>query len=314
MRRVRGALTAHTEVAAQEPLRILAEGASAAALAAFTLDTGGVAPIACELGRKLPVSGFERVGIEHIHHNTNYFIGEAWRASAMAEIRPSMQAVNRRCGALLLSSVVLGANAGCGAPTPPATTAPPRAAETPASASAPPSATLFPDSGFQRFALARFSLTFELPDGATWRKAPGPGWARFLHAQSGSRLELNLTRAERLVRPEDCEARARLEHPELPQPARDEALDRQRLAVPRGFLTDATLSVSDAAPGTLEGHLIAFGATVSRCFALHFVTPVSGAQAEREVARRLGLVMDRVLPSLALREIDDRVRPTPFQR
>jgi hypothetical protein len=173
---------------------------------------------------------------------------------------------------------------------------------------------VFPDRGFQRLSLARFALTLELPDAAAWRLGAGPGWARFDHARTHSRLELNLSRAERLVRPEECEARARLEHPELPRPMEGEALDRQRLAVPQGFLTYATLSVNDAANAELEGHVTAFGAAVSRCFALHFVTRVAGAGAENEVARRLGIIVERVLPSLALRAIDDRVSPTPFER
>ena len=71
--------------------------------------------------------------------------------------------------------------------------------------------------------------------------------------------------------------------------------------------------VLQAAAGRLP-HVTVFGAAVSRCFALHFVTRVAGAGAENEVARRLGVVVERVLPSLELRAIDDRVSPAPFQR
>lgn len=162
--------------------------------------------------------------------------------------------------------------------------------------------------------MARLALTLELPDAAGWREGASVGWARLEHARSRSRLELNLTRAERLVRPEDCEARARLEHPRLPRPAAGEALDQRRLATPQGFLSDVTVSVNEAGSSALEGHVTAFGAAVSRCFAFHFVTRIQGAGAESEIARRLGVVVERVLPSLALSAVDDRVSPQPFPR
>ena len=226
-----------------------------------------------------------------------------------------MQAVARLCVALSLSCLALWASTGCGAPGPSTASSTPKTAAGPTAAEPTAAATgLFPDSGFQQVSLARFALRLELPDASAWRQGTGPGWARLDHARSRSRLELNLTRAERLVRPEECEARARLEHPELPRPAEGEALDRQRLGIPHGFLSYATLSVKDAAPAELEGHVTVFGAAVSRCFALHFVTRVAGAGAENEVARRLGVVVERVLPSLELRAIDDRVSPAPFQR
>lgn len=162
--------------------------------------------------------------------------------------------------------------------------------------------------------MAQVSLTLELPDAAAWRESASSGWARIEHARSHSRLELSLTRAERLVRPEDCEARARLGHPELPRPAEGEALDQRRLATPPGFLGNATVSVNEAGNAELEGHVTAFGAAVSRCFAFHFTTRARGTGAEAEIARRLGLVVERVLRSLSLSAVDDRVSPEPFPR
>jgi hypothetical protein len=170
------------------------------------------------------------------------------------------------------------------------------------------------DSGWERVRLARLALTLELPDAAGFREGSGTSWARLEHAASESRLELSLTRAERLARPEDCEARARLERPELPRPAQGEALDERRLAAPADFLTQVTVSVNEAGPSELEGHVTAFGAAVSRCLALHFVTRVRGVGSENEMARRLGLIVERVLPSLAQSTVDERVSPQPFPR
>jgi hypothetical protein len=219
-----------------------------------------------------------------------------------------MQALGRLCAALALSSLTA---VGCGGQRAMAATGPAPAGST----AAPPRASdlgELRDDRWERARIARLSVTLELPDASGWREGAGGSWARLEHARSHSRLELNLTRAERLVRPEDCEARARLGHPELPRPAEGEALERQRLGVPRGFLTYATLSVNETQGSMLEGHVTAFGATVSRCFAFHFVTRVSGAGGETEIARRLSLVALRVLPSLALSAVDDRVSPEPF--
>lgn len=218
-----------------------------------------------------------------------------------------MQALGRLCGALALSSM---AAAGCGQRALAATaTAPTGSAEAGARVSGQDQ---LRDERWERTRIARLAVTLELPNASGWREGAGGSWAELEHTQSHSRLELNLTRAERLVRPEDCEARARLGHPELPRPADGEALDRLRVGVPRGFLTYATLSVNEAEGSMLEGHVTAFGAAVSRCFAFHFVTRVSGAGGENEVARRLGLVMERMLPSLALSAVDDRVSPQRF--
>jgi len=162
--------------------------------------------------------------------------------------------------------------------------------------------------------VARFSLTLELPDAERWRETASGAWAELEHSASHSRLELSLTRAERLVRAEDCEARARLEHPELPRPAEGEALDQHRLGTPRGFHGYATVSVNEAGNSELEGHVTAFAAAVGRCFAFHFMTRVKGAGAENEIARRLGLVVERLLPSIAPSAVDDRVHPEPFPR
>jgi hypothetical protein len=170
------------------------------------------------------------------------------------------------------------------------------------------------DRDWGRISLRRSALELSLPELSGWRRPKASAWEHLVHSASRSRLDLRVTRAERLVRPEDCEARARLEHPELPRlESDDDALDRRTLRVPDGFLTRVTVSVAEA-PAELEGHVTAFGATVGRCFAFHFTTHASGPGAAEEIARRLGLVVVKLLPSVSLFVADDRVAPQPFER
>ena len=129
-----------------------------------------------------------------------------------------MQLLARPCVALALVCL-LGSASGCaGQGTAPAAGPPPPPAGSAAAPNAEHARGELPDSGWGRARVAQVSLTLELPDAAAWRESASTGWARIDHARSHSRLELSLTRAERLVRPEDCEARARLGHPELPRP------------------------------------------------------------------------------------------------
>lgn len=171
------------------------------------------------------------------------------------------------------------------------------------------------DRGWGRVALPRVALELQLPEVERWRKARPSAWEHLEHAASRSRLDLRLTRAERLVRPQDCEARARLERPDLPALAEgEEALDQRTLRAPPGFFTRVTVLVAESAPAELEGHVTAFGAAVGRCFALHFVTHATGANASDEVARRLGLVVAKLLPNIVVADVDARVTPEPLQR
>lgn len=218
-----------------------------------------------------------------------------------------------RFGARLALGAALAVSSGCGGGAEPAV-APSSANNTPAEVRPEPQLVTWRDSGWERVHIARLALSLELPEAAGFRELRGSSWAKLEHRASHSRLALSVTRAERLVRPEDCEARARLEQPALPRPAEGEAVEQRRLPLPREFLSQVTVSVSEAGPSELEGHVTVFGAAVSRCLALHFATRVHGAGSASEVARRLGLVVERVLPSLELSEIDARVSPQPFPR
>jgi hypothetical protein len=173
-------------------------------------------------------------------------------------------------------------------------------------------ATAFPDRDWGRAVLPRAALALVLPDRPAWKRVKSSGWERLAHAPSGSRLELHLSRAERLARPETCEATARIERPDLPRFGNEEALDHRTLEAPAEFRTQVTVGIIEVSPSEVEAHVLAFGAAVGRCLAVHFVTRTTGAGVAEEAARRLGLVVDRVLPSLTVATVEDRVEPEPF--
>lgn len=178
----------------------------------------------------------------------------------------------------------------------------------------PAPATTFPDRDWGRAVLPRAALALVLPDRPAWKRLKSSGWERIAHAPSGSRLELHLSRAERLARPETCEASARIERPDLPRFGDEEALDQRTLDAPPEFRTHVSVGIIEVSPTEIEAHVLAFGAAVGRCLAVHFVTRTTGPGLAEEAARRLGLVVDRVLPSLTVANVEDRVEPEPFGR
>jgi hypothetical protein len=57
----------------------------------------------------------------------------------------------------------------------------------------------------------------------------------------------------------------------------------------------------------VEGYAIVFGSSVGYCYAAVFTTVASSGDAEQEVAKRLGIAVDRTLSSVKTRSVDDRV-------
>jgi len=157
-------------------------------------------------------------------------------------------------------------------------------------------------------------LELQLPELSQWRAGPGRTWARLEHPASHSTLDLWLDRAERLVRPADCAGRARITRPDLWKPEPETVVDEQRLAAPPGFRTELTVGIDAAEPtGAVRGFVLAFGASIGRCYAFSFTTQSEGPAAEIEIARRLDLVATRVAPSVAVLAVEDRVRTQPIR-
>ncbi|MFZ5895972.1 MAG: hypothetical protein ACOY0T_33255 [Myxococcota bacterium] len=193
--------------------------------------------------------------------------------------------------------------------TPTTTAAEPTLAPVVQPAAAPP-----PDSALETVQLARLAVAVDLPDAGRWKDTGTARWVRLQHASTQSLLEISTSRERRLVQPTECEQRARLEHPDLPRPAEGEALEQRRIKL-RGELSgQVTVSLDNVSADELAGHVTLFAAGIGRCLIAHFSTRVVGTTRDEEVARRLRLVVDRVMPSLTLLSADQRVQPEPFER
>lgn len=219
--------------------------------------------------------------------------------------------VLKRCVAV----VVAAASLACAARQPaPAANVPPAASASATSPRAAHSASALSNSGWATRALPRLALSVTLPDAAHWKEVPGSRWAHLEHAPSGSLLELSTSRDRRLVTPEECAQKAYLEHPQLPRPADGDALERRRMTLQKDVLVDVTVSLENVSADEIVGHITWFGASVGRCLLGHFSTRVSGPDRDEEVARRLRLAMDGIVPSVAQLVADQRVQPEPFER
>ncbi|HET7545319.1 MAG TPA: hypothetical protein VFK05_35880 [Polyangiaceae bacterium] len=150
-----------------------------------------------------------------------------------------------------------------------------------------------------------FPIELSLPDKADWQISEGPSWLVLSQGASSSQLALRTWRADRLVRRAECEAQARLGRPSIPSPREEAVVDRQTLSVPADFDNELLVAVEPSARG-ISGYAFVFGASTGRCYAAVFTTSVSGKDAEREVAARLGLVVDRVLSKVRVLSVDAR--------
>lgn len=207
-------------------------------------------------------------------------------------------------------ALVLGA--GCAASSGAAAhgPAPATPSTSPASAAPPgPALPALPARAWGNVTSLRFSLVVELPDRNAWQVDDRTShWLLLRHVPSHSELRIRTWRAGLRVRPSDCERRARLWRPEIPKPRSDTALDRRRLSSPKGYVTRTVAGVQPLGhTGTLEGFVLAFGATVGRCFAFVYTTRARGTGAEGAIGDRLGVVTGGVLKSVRMRTIDDRV-------
>jgi hypothetical protein len=170
-----------------------------------------------------------------------------------------------------------------------------------------------PELGDLRWGLARsarHSLELPLPERESWslddRSTP---WLVARHERTRSELIARLWRAERLVRPEDCERQARLWNRAIPEVVADAVIEARRAPTPPGWTTELTVGAERAASGhELRGYALAFGSSVGRCYALVYTTVAAGAGAQASVGRRLAIVADEIVPRVRVRSIDERAR------
>src|SRR5262245_42044886 len=188
--------------------------------------------------------------------------------------------------------------AGCAAaePAPAAAVVPPPApAETRAS---------FQGSRWGTFHSKRFELSLGLPDGSTWKiDDHRSAWLKATHAPTRSALLVRTWCETENVTRKGCYARAR--EWESSPPALDaQPLIDDQMRTLLGYRDAARVAVGVLVRGGAEpvtgGFVVAIVGEIRRCVLVAFQTEASGAAAQDEVADRLAIVTDRLLPSMRL--------------
>jgi hypothetical protein len=175
---------------------------------------------------------------------------------------------------------------------------------TAAPASTTPRALPFPDAEWRRVTLDTLALSLELPDAHAWQSAGGMDWVRLIHRGGESSLELRRLRAEPTVRPADCASRAGFSW----ETATDGIVERRTFDGRDGLRGELVASIeAPTADGALAGRLEAVSVGFRVCLAVRLRTHARGEGREAELARRLLLFGERVVPSLSLHGIEDRV-------
>ncbi|HMR76187.1 MAG TPA: hypothetical protein PKD61_13770 [Polyangiaceae bacterium] len=154
----------------------------------------------------------------------------------------------------------------------------------------------------------RAGLSVRVPAPAQWRAEDTERWFTLSHVGTETKLALRTWRAERRVRPEQCQAQARLWRHDLPALPSEHVVDERTLSSPAEHAVHLTVLVQRAAPGEpIVGWALAFGAAIGKCYAAIFETRARGAGAEAAIAGRLALAADAILPSVQEQGIDERV-------
>jgi hypothetical protein len=175
----------------------------------------------------------------------------------------------------------------------------------PATPSSP--ALLLRDAGWGRIQLEPLALSLSLPDAAAWRDAGGHDWHRLEHAPTSSLLSVTRFRAPASVAAGECAVRAGLD---LTANSADEAnaVEVRPVEGQPGTHSELVVRVEPDGPTALRGEVVAATAGFRACAALRFETRVDGDGREVEVARRLAVFAERVVPSLAFDRIEDRIK------
>ena len=149
----------------------------------------------------------------------------------------------------------------------------------------------------------RFELSLGLPDGAAWRiDDHRSAWLRATHGPTQSSLLLRSWTEEANVTKKSCYTRAREWDARLPDldtgPLVEDKM--RKLLGDRDARVAVGVMVGEGAEPAIGGFVVAIIGDVRRCTLLAFQTQASGPSAQDEVADRLAIVSDRVLPSMKL--------------
>jgi hypothetical protein len=156
--------------------------------------------------------------------------------------------------------------------------------------------------------IAALSLSLELPEAGRWRAEGGRDWYRLVHEATDSTLEIRRSRVPVTARPSDCAAEAGLALGDGDAEASATSVDRRSGVTPGDLRFELAVRVDLPASGPgLVGSVETAAVGARACVAIRLRTGVDGIGGEAEVARRLGVFADRVLPSLTLVRVEDRI-------
>ena len=180
-------------------------------------------------------------------------------------------------------------------------------ARTPAPTAAPAS---FQKTRWGTFHSKRFELSLGLPDGAAWKiDDHRSAWLRATHVPTRSALLIRSWSEQENVTRKACYARAREWESGLPdldvQPLIDDQL--RALFGHRDARVAVGVLVGGGAEPKTGGFVVAIVGDVRRCMLVAFQTEASGAAAADEVADRLAIFSDRVLPGV---KVDQSFTPS----
>lgn len=170
------------------------------------------------------------------------------------------------------------------------------------------------DAGWARFASKRFDLELPFPGGKAWRiddhAAP---WLVASHPGSSTSLRVRIWHELELVSRDRCEQRARQWAPDLPGLGDARVIDDRPLpAIPApGFDTSVVAAIArPKEPETIDGFVIAFGASGRKCFAFAWKSTARGPRAAERMGDRLGLGV-RMLEGAFIKSELEPARMTP---
>jgi hypothetical protein len=186
---------------------------------------------------------------------------------------------------------LLGAIVACGSPPPAAFSAAPAKAQLAAPVD-------FEGGRWGSFRSKRFRLELPLPDGRVWRiddhKTP---WLTASHAPTQSELWVRTWHEYERANTKTCEEKARLWKKEIPSRDGAEIVEHRAIGVPEDFDTWVDIGIAAApAPGDpIRAFAIAFGGRRHQCFTFVYMTRAHGPGAERVIAARLAVMVQKSL-------------------
>jgi hypothetical protein len=149
-------------------------------------------------------------------------------------------------------------------------------------------------------------LSVALPTARSWNVVHADTWFTVQHRPTQSRLEFKAWSQGTLVDAADCEAQALLWKPALRRPS-EAALETLNGGWPKDYRGSAKVYAVAVGENSVDGAIHLAAASFRECFVLRFTTHAAGKDAREAVAERLALVVDKLLPTIRVVGVDQRV-------